>query len=193
MAKLKHNRKISMTKFISLIFVFCFLLSSKAQNAEKCLTELEEKLTPKVNKENIVGEIINIRDKVTCFDWDTLIVQMAINPKDMTEKAMGINIPFNYDYSWENDNTALLLFVKDNVVVNYILQKPTVSREAFNTAKSVKAYSFLKLVNNFGDNAYAKIPRENTVFETYQILYHDEKGAEVSNPKFGHGIKVKNQ
>jgi len=183
--------RIKRLNFLILILLASLTFSCHAQTNTECLTKLEQKLSPKINTNNKVGEIINVRDEINCFDWDTLVVQMAINPKEMTEKALSIKIPQNYDYSWESDNTAMLLFLKGNTVVHYILQKPSVDKQTFDAAQSIKAYDFLKLVNNSGDNAYAKIPKEKAVFETYQIYYHDAKGQKTSNPKFGLGIRVK--
>ncbi|MBP2616640.1 hypothetical protein [Chryseobacterium jejuense] len=183
--------RIKRLNFLTLLLLGFFTFSCQAQSNTDCLTKLEDRLTPKINKENKVGEILNVRDEANCFDWDTLIVQMAINPKEMTEQALGIKISQNYDYSLESDNTAMLLFLKNNNVVHYILQKPTVDKEIFDSATSIKAYHFLKLVNNFGDNAYAKIPKEKAVFETYQIYYHNAQGQKINNPKFGLGVRVK--
>jgi hypothetical protein len=173
------------------ILSFLSFSSCKGQNNPDCLVNLEEKLSPKVNEENKMGEVINLRNDADCFEWDTLIVQMAISNKEMTEKTLRIKIPFDYNYSWGADSTAMLLFVKNNTVVHYILQKPTVSRETFDQAKSIKAYNFIQLLNNYGNGGYAKIPKEKAVFETYPMIYHDENGKEITNPKYGLGIKVK--
>ena len=177
-------------KYIIFLLIFC-IFSCKGQNNPSCLIKLENRLSPKVNEENKLGEIINLKEDLDCFDWDTLIIQMAMNSKEMTEEAMNIEIPFDYDYIWANDSTAMLLFVKNNTVVHYVIQKPTVDRETFDNAKSIKAYSFIKLLNNYGNSGYAKIPKEKAIFETYPMLYHNENGNEVSNPKYGLGVKVK--
>ncbi|WP_281924783.1 hypothetical protein [Flavobacterium collinsii] len=73
-----------------------------------------------------------------------------------------------------------------------MLQRPSVRREVFDSAKSLKAYYFLKLLNNYGDRSYyVIIPREKAIFETYPMIYHDDNGKEVLNDQYGLGIKVK--
>ena len=134
---------------------------------------MDENLSPKVNVKNKIGEIINIKDKVNCFDWDTLIVQMAITKKETAEKQLGIKIPFEYDYSWGSENIAMLLFVKDKVAVHYIIQKPA-DKSVSGTLKYVRAYSFINLLNNYGNNIYAIIPRNKAIFKTYPIVYRDK-------------------
>lgn len=174
-----------------LIFFLFPLFSCKGQNNPNCLVKLEENLSPKVNEENKIGEIINLKEDINCFEWDTLIVQMALVNKETTENILGIKIPFNYsDDLFQHDSIARLLFVKNNTVVHYILQKPTVDRKTFDNAKSIKAYRFIYLLNNYGNGSFAKIPKEKAIFETYPIVYH-ENGIEKSNPKYGLAVKVR--
>lgn len=170
---------------------FLPLFSYKGQTNPDCLVKLEEKLSPKVNEENKIGEVINLKDNINCFDWDSLVVIMAIYLNEKAEKNIGIKLPLEHDYSWGPDSTAMLLFVKDKKVINYILQYPTVDKKTFDSAKSIKAYSFIELLNNYGNGSYYTIiPKEKAVFETYPIIYH-ENGKEVSSPEYGLGIRVK--
>ena len=181
----------SLRNIIASLLFFFLILFCKGQSNLECLTTLEEKLSPKVNVENKIGEIINLRDNVNCFDWDSLIVISAIYLNEKAEKDLGIKLPLEHDYSWGSENAAILLFVKDNIVVNHVFQQPTVDRKNFNSAKSLKAYYFLNLLKNYGnDSYYTIIPKEKAVFETYPIIYH-ENGKEKSNPKYGLGVKVK--
>ncbi|WET02971.1 hypothetical protein [Flavobacterium sp. YJ01] len=153
---------------------------------------MKQKLSTQVNEENKIGEVISFKDDLNCFEWDSLLVIMAIYLNDMAEKQLGIELPKEIDYTWESDSTAILLFLKDKKVVHSMPQKPTVSREIFDAAKSVKSYYFLELLNNYGDGSYyVIIPKEKAIFETYPLIYH-ENGKEVSNPKYGLGVKAKN-
>lgn len=174
-----------------LLLSFFIIFSCRGQTNPDCLIQLEEKLSPKVNEENKIGEIINIKDDVNCFEWDTLIVQSAINSKKSMEKDLGITIPFEYNFSMGDENTAILLFVKNNNVVHYISQRRTVDRKTLDQAKSVKASSFIYLLNNYGNNVYAKIPKEKAIFETYPVIYHDKNKETEWALKYGMGVKVK--
>ncbi|WP_238594292.1 hypothetical protein [Chryseobacterium indologenes] len=178
-----------MIKYI-LLLPFFIIFSCKGQTNPDCLVKLEEKLSPKVNEENKIGEVINIKDEVNCFDWDTLIVQLAMVNKETTEKDLGIKIPFYYYDDFLNDErVARLLFVKNNTVVHYIIQNSGVDRKTFETAKSIKSYSFVNLINN--DNGSIKIPREEAVFEMYSKILRD-KNKEISKAfRSGMSIKVK--
>jgi hypothetical protein len=179
-------------KFIILLLSCFFVISCKGQKNTNCINALEEKLSPKINEENRIGEVINIRDNVNCFEWDSLIVIMAIALNEKAEKDLGIKLPLEHDYSWGSDSTAMLLFIKDKKVVHHILQEATVDKKTFDAAKSIKTYHFLNLLKSYGsDSYYTIIPKKKTVFETYPIVYHDENGKEISNPKYGLGIKVK--
>lgn len=174
------------------IFTICLfpVISCKGQNNPDCLFTLEEKLAPKVNEGNKTGEIINIKDNVNCFEWDTIIVQMALTNKETTEKTLGVKIPFDYhDDLFQHDSVARILFVKNNTVVHYVLQKPSVNKKIFDNADSIKAYRFIYLLNNYGNGSYAKIPRDKAIFKTYPIVYHED-GIEKINPKYGLAVKV---
>lgn len=152
---------------------------------------MKERLSPQVNEESKIGEAINFKDDVDCFEWDSLLVIMAIYLDDKAEKKLGIVLPKDADYKLEHDSTAILIFFKDKKAVHSISQKTTVSREAFDAAKSLKAYSFLELLNNYGNGSYCVIiPKEKAIFETYRMIYH-ENGREMSNPKYGLGVKVR--
>ncbi|GIQ60557.1 hypothetical protein Flavo103_36930 [Flavobacterium collinsii] len=174
--------------FISLLFLF----SCKGQSDPDCLVKLRERISPHVNEENKIGEVINLKEDVNCFEWDSLVIIMAIYLSDRSEKELGIKLPKDDNYIWEPDTSAMLLFVKDKKVVYSTLQRSTVSREVFDSAKSLKAYYFLKLLNNYGNGSYyVVIPKEKAIFETYAMVYSDENGNKVSHPEYGLGIKVK--
>lgn len=172
-----------------LIISFLFIFSCKGQSNPDCLVKLEEILSPKVNEKNKIGEVINIKDNVSCFEWDTLVVVMASTPKEYIEK-LGIIIPFNYyDNRFQHESVARLLFVKNNTVVHYIIQKSRVDRKTFETAKSIKSYNFVNLINS--DNGSITIPREEAVFEIYPKVLRD-KDEEIRKAfKSGMSIKVK--
>lgn len=189
MMKDKSNSKYA----YSLLISFLFIVSCKGQSDPECLVQLHEKLSPHVNKENKIGEVINLKDHINCFDWDSLIIIMPLYLGDKAEKELGIDLPRSVDYTWEPESSAMFLFVKDRKVVHSMLQRPTVSKEVFDSAKSLKAYYFLNLLNSYGNGSfYVIIPKEKTIFETYPMVYHDEKGKEVINDQYGLGIKVKN-
>lgn len=181
----------SFFKLFVLILSCFFVISCKGQKSTNCIDALNEKLSPKINEENKIGEIINIRDNVNCFEWDSLVVIMAIALNEKAEKDLGIKLPLENDYSWGSDSTAMLLFVKDKKVVHHILQESSVDKKTFDNSKSIKSYHFLDLLKNYGnDSYYTIIPKKKTIFETYPIIYHDENGKEIANPKYGLGIKV---
>jgi hypothetical protein len=182
-----------MNKLIKYILLlpFFIIFSCKGQTNPDCLVRLEEKLSPKVNEENKIGEIINIKDEVNCFDWDTLIVQQAMVDKKTTEKDLGIKIPFYYDDFLHDERVARLLFMKDNTVVHYIIQNPSVDKKTLDKANSIKGYAFVYLLNNYGKDGYAKIPKEKAIFETYPVIYHNKAEETKWALKYGLGIKVK--
>lgn len=175
----------------TLLLPFFIIFSCQGQKTPDCLGQLEEKLSPKVNEKNKIGEIINIKDEINCFEWDTLIVLSAINSKKNMEKDLGITMPFEYNFSMGDENTAILLFVKNNKVVHFISQKRTVERKILDQAKSVKVSSFIYLLNNYGNNVYAKIPKEKAIFETYPVIYHDKNKETEWALQYGMGVKVK--
>ena len=185
---------MSFTKYRKLIFLifYLFILSScKSQNKPDCLISMEEKLAPKVNELGEIGEIINLKDSVNCFEWDSLIVMPVIYLIENSEKELGLKLPLQYNHLWTPDSQAILLFVKDNKVMYYIVQNSGVDRESFENAKSIKSYSFLELLGyNGNEKFYIKIPREKAVFITHPMIYH-ENGQDKSNPKYGLGIRVK--
>lgn len=179
------------TRSIFFVLLF-FLFSCKGQNNPECLIKLKEKLSPKVNAENKIGEVINLKEDTQCFDWDSLLIMMPISLNKEAEKELGMKLPIGDDFTWESDNTSMFLFVKNKKVVYSMLQKATVDRETYDTAQSIKAYYFLNLLNSYGKGKYyVIIPKEKAVFETYPMVYHDKNGKEMSNPKFGLGVKIK--
>lgn len=184
------NRSLLYPFLISVLF----LCSCKGQSDPKCLTALNEKISPHVNEKNKVGEVINLKDEVNCFEWDSLLIIMPMYLKnDRAEKELRIVLPKDIDYSWEPESSAMLLFLKNNKVVHSLLQKAGVSREIFDSSDSIKSYSFLELLNNYGKNSYyVFIPKEKCIFETYRTVYHDQNGKEMYNAKYALGIKVQN-
>lgn len=168
-----------------------FITACNGQDSKNCLNSLENKLSPKINEENKIGEIINIKESIDCFEWDTLIVQSTIGSKKDIEKNLGLTLPFLYSLNYGDERTAILLFVKNNHVVNYIIQNPAVDRKTSEQAESIKVYNFIYLVNNYGNNVYAKIPRQNAVFETYPVVYHDKEEETKWALKYGLGVKIK--
>jgi hypothetical protein len=177
-------------KIFKVILFFLSIFSCKGQSNPDCLVKLEEILSPKVNEENKIGEIINIKNNASCFEWDTLVVVMASTPKEYIEK-LGIIIPLNYyDDRFQHDSVARLLFVKNNTVVYYISQKSSVDRKAFETAQSIKSYHFVNLIDN-SINGLVKIPREEAVFEVYPKVLRDKDEEIEKALKSGMSIKVK--
>ena len=85
-----------MKKIYNLLIIFLFA-SCHSQKKEKCLIELENKLSPKPNQEIVQGEIINIRDNLNCIEWDSLVVVMASNNRELIEKNSNIEIPYSLD------------------------------------------------------------------------------------------------
>lgn len=172
---------------------FLFLFSCKGQSDPECLRALNEKLSPHVNEKNKVGEVINLKDEINCFEWDSLLVIMPMYLNESAEKKLGIELPKDINYRWEPESSAMLFFIKNNKVVHSLLQKAGVSREIFDSADSIKSYSFIELINNYGKSSYyVFIPKEKCIFETYRTVYHDQNGKEIYNAKYALGIKVQN-
>ncbi|WP_157492533.1 hypothetical protein [Flavobacterium sp. TAB 87] len=117
---------------------------------------------------------------------------MPMYLNDKAVKEMGIELSSDINYKWEAESSAIFLFVKDKKEVHLMLQKATVNKDVFDSAKSIKSYSFLQLLNNYGNGSYyVTIPKEKAVFETYAMIYHDSNGEEIFNHKYGLGVKVK--
>ena len=65
---MKSNSKL---RLINSILFILFLFSCKGQSDPQCLVKLRERLSPQVNEENKIGEVINLKDDVNCFEWDS--------------------------------------------------------------------------------------------------------------------------
>ncbi len=155
-------------KNMMLLFLFLSFLSFGQTNPD-CLVKLENKLSPKSNKENKIGEIINLKDDVNCFDWDTLVVMPTFFNKNDLKRDLGIESPFEFKTGGYRIETARLLFVKNNVVVHYIIQESLPERKMIDTSRTIKAYKFIDLTENDKYKRalfYAVIPKQKTVFET---------------------------
>src|SRR5687768_6669572 len=134
-------------KNMILLFLFFSFLSFGQTNPD-CLVKLENKLSPKSNKENRIGEIINLKDDVNCFDWDTLIVMPTFFNKNDLKRDLGIESPFEFKTGGYRIETVRLLFVKNKEVVHYITQESLPDRKMIDSSKTIKAYKFIDLIEN---------------------------------------------
>jgi len=51
-----------------LLIFFLFLFFCKGQNDPDCLVKLRERISPHVNEENKIGEVINLKEDINCFE-----------------------------------------------------------------------------------------------------------------------------
>lgn len=142
-----------------LIFLLLILFSAcKGQSIPTCLDELEKKLEPVLNKDEIQGEVINIRDSITCLDWDSLLIESGYATKESIKKNYGFEILYDFNNS-ELDSDALIFFIKDFKIINHIKFRTTCAR-----FEVCKTYDFKTLIKY---NKNAVIPRKYAIFEVY--------------------------
>lgn len=103
--------KSGLTYCLLLFFLFTFLC--KGQSDPECLVKMKERLSTQENEENKIGEVISFKDDLNCFEWDSLLVIMAIYLDDKVEKKLGITLPKDVDYTWANDSMGILIFLKN--------------------------------------------------------------------------------
>jgi hypothetical protein len=158
-----------MKAIINLLILFS-IFSCNGQKKEDCLVKLENRLAPLQNKKITQGEIINLKDSISCIEWDSLLVVMAIGSKESVEKCSGIKIPYTYNGSmlYYSDNDAIIFFLKDKVAINHILVKGTCKR-----GEACRTYNFLNLM---GRTNYAFISKKDAVFEIYTWEALDNQG-----------------
>lgn len=170
-----------MKKIFNLLFLL-LITSCSGQDKSQCLITLEERLCPKVNQEIIQGEIINFRDNANCIEWDSLLVVMASNNKELIEKNSNIEIPYSLESgsSFYNDNEALIFFLKDNKAINHLHISST-----FKKGKSGRSYDFFTLQKN---HLNAFIAKQDAVFEVYTKTVTDNRG---NSWKIENAIRIK--
>jgi hypothetical protein len=149
------------------ILIISLFLSCNAQKKEECLVNLENNLAPKLNKEIIQKEIINIKDSVNCFEWDSLLVESGYGNKTSIKEYYNIDIPYDY-YNSNLDSQAIIFFLKKSIVVNHI----TVDRDCRKN-EICKTFDFLTLVKYNKDGIIAK---KDAVFEVFTKKIGDNKG-----------------
>lgn len=154
-----------MKKIINLLYLLV-ITSCSGQDKPQCLNTLEERLKPKINQENIQGEIINFRDNVNCIEWDSLVVVMATNNKELIEKYSNFKIPYSLqsEPAIYNDKEAFIFFLKDNKAVNHLHIVST-----FKKGISGRSYEFITLQKKF-------ISKQDAIFEVYTKIVTDNQG-----------------
>lgn len=158
-------------KYILSILLLVLFSSCKGQPNSACLVKLEKELMPVLNKEEIQGEIINIKDNINCIEWDEVLIVMAISSKKNIEQDAKIKIPYQYESSFFNlygDSDAMLFFLKNKIAVNHIFIKGTCRRD-----QTCKTYDFLNLI---GSKNFAITQKKDAIFEVYTQDVKDNQG-----------------
>ena len=144
---------------IFIVFVlFAFVNSCNFSNKEVCLENLENRLSAMRNSQNKSGEVINIKDSITCFNWDSLLIESGYASKESIKKFYGLEIPYRFNNS-KSDGNALMFFISNNKIVNHID-----FRISCENGFICKSYDFRTLIKY---NKKSLIPREDAVFEVY--------------------------
>lgn len=157
-------------KKICNLLLLLLIISCNGQKKEQCLTDLEKRLSPKINQETIQGEIINIRDNVNCIEWDSLVVVMASNNKELIEKYSKIEIPYTLDSNtyFLSDNEAFIFFLKEGKAINHIHVSTGCKK-----GDKCKTYNVFTLQKNHLNTFVAK---KDAVFEVYTRKVTDNRG-----------------
>ena len=154
---------------LSLLIISLFTCCN-GQKKEICIDNLEKKLAPLENKSNVKGEIINIRDSISCIEWDSLLVVMAIGTKKSIEENTKISIPYSYNdtYTLYGDNDAIIFFIQNKKALCHIIVKGDSKK-----GKTFRVYDFLDLIWN---KNHIFIPKEKAVFEVYSKEVKNNRG-----------------
>ena len=145
-------------KYILSIIPLFLLSSCNAQSNYFCLDNLENSLQAVLNKDEIQGEIINIRDSLTCLKWDSLLIESGYATKESVKKNYDLEIPYYFSNS-QSDSDALVFFIYNNKIVNHIKFSTTCRK-----SEKCKTYDFKRLIMY---NKEAIIARKDAVFEVY--------------------------
>jgi hypothetical protein len=124
---------------------------------DECLINLENSLSPVKNEEIIQGEIINIRDSINCFDWDSLLIESGYATKESIKKYYDVSIPYNY--SSTNYESEVIFFLKNKVAINHIKFERGCKKN-----EVCKSFDFLTLIKY---NKESIIKKNEAVFEVY--------------------------
>ena len=154
-------------KFLFLsIFIFSIFGCNSFRN-ELCLDNLENSLDSKRNAKNIQFEVINIKDSIICFDWDSMLIESGYATKEYIEKKYEISIPYTFD-DLGGDSNCIIFFVKDNVAQRHIDYKIICDNGSV-----CKTYDFRTLIKQ---NKQGIISKKDAVFEVYNQEVHDNQG-----------------
>lgn len=154
-------------KYIPVVLMLVLFSSCKGQPASVCLGKLEKKLETVLNKEEIQGEIINIRDSITCLEWDSLLIESGYGTKESIKKHYGLEIPYSFNNS-NLDTDALIFFIKNNKIIDHIKFSTVCAR-----FEVCKTYDFKTLIKY---NKEGIIAKKDAVFEVYTKEGKDSQG-----------------
>lgn len=166
-------------KYILSILLLVLFSSCKGQPNSACLVKLEKELMPVLNKEEVQGEIINIRDSITCLEWDSLLIESGYGTKESIKKDYGLEIPYYFNNS-SLDSDALIFFIKNNKIIDHIKFSTTCARY-----EVCKTYDFKRLIQYSKEGIIAK---KDAVFEVYTQEGKDNQG---NSWKRVNAIKIK--
>jgi hypothetical protein len=133
---------------------------------DECLINLEKRLAPVKNEKIIQGEIINIKDSINCFDWDSLLIESGYGTKESIKKYYEVSIPYNYSNT--NWDTQIIFFLKNKVAINHIQFERDCKKN-----ENCKSFDFLTLIKY---NKESIINKDNAVFEVYSQEIKDNQG-----------------
>lgn len=143
------------------------LLSCVGKDKQDCLKNLQENLSPKFEERNVLGEVINIRDSISCFAWDSLLIESGYGTKESIRKYYNIEIPYDFRHS-SSDSEALIFFIKNGSVVHHIAFNTTCKQD-----QVCKTYDFKTLILY---NRKSIIAKKNAVFEIFSKTVKDNQG-----------------
>lgn len=140
------------------IFLLILFISCNSQKKELCLVKLEKNLSPKLNKNNLEREIINITDSINCLNWDSLLIESGYATNESIFKYYGLTIPYDFNNS-NLDSEALIFFIKNNKIINHVKFNTTCRK-----SEKCKTYDFKTLIKY---NKEAIISKKDAVFEVF--------------------------
>ena len=152
------------------ILFSCLFLSVIGCNSfrnEACLDALESRLNSQPNAKNTQFEVVNIRDSITCLDWDSMLIESGYATKESIEKKYEISIPYTFD-DLGGDSNCVIFFIKDNIAQRHIDYKITCDNSSV-----CKTYDFRTLIKQ---NKQGIISKKDAVFEVYNQEVHDNQG-----------------
>jgi hypothetical protein len=152
---------------IIIVLILVLGISCNAPKDKVCLDKLQQDLSPKIGENNTQGEVINIKNRVTCFEWDSLLIESGYANKESIKKHYDLEIPENFTNS-NLDTESTIFFLKKNKIVTYIKFNRSCKKNQI-----CKTFDFNTLIKY---NKESIIAKKDAVFEVYTRYIIDNKG-----------------